>query len=257
MHQSKTAARRIILLITMIALVGMMLAASSCSPKPAATTTPSPTETAASPAAPPEPAATPEASASAAVESPSPTPGTETASPAAISYTAPASGQHTEATIKTSMGDIVIRFYDGDAPKTVENFVNLARKGFYNDTTFHRVIKDFMIQGGDPLSRNEDWALHGTGGPGYSFEDEINSHKLVKGALAMANSGPNTNGSQFFIVTKQSTPWLDGKHTCFGEVIRGMDVVDRIEKVKTNENDHPLEDIVIESIDIKTVKDKT
>lgn len=169
-------------------------------------------------------------------------------------YTGP--GCHTEATLKTSMGEIVIRFYDKDAPKTVENFVTLARKGFYNGTSFHRVIKDFMIQGGDPLSRNPDWSLHGTGGPGYEFEDEINSHKLVRGSVAMANSGPNTNGSQFFIVTKTGgTPWLDGKHTCFGEVTRGMDVVDKIEKVKTNENDHPLEDVVIKSITISTVED--
>ena len=122
--------------------------------------------------------------------------------------------------------------------------------GFYNETKFHRVIKDFMIQGGDPLSRDDDWSDDGTGGPGYKFPDEINSFKLVKGCLAMANSGPDTNGSQFFIVTASSTPWLDGKHTNFGYVAEGMEVVDKIEAVETNENAHPVEDVIVESIEL-------
>jgi len=116
----------------------------------------------------------------------------------------------------------------------------------------NRVIKDFMIQTGDPLSRGSDWSIHGTGGPGYSFKDEFNNHKLVKGSVAMANSGPNTNGSQIFIVTAEATPWLDGKHTNFGEVVEGMDVVEKINQVETNERDHPLDDVVI--TDIKLLK---
>lgn len=146
-----------------------------------------------------------------------------------------------EATINTSMGDIKIAFYKDDAPKTVENFVKLANEGFYNGLTFHRVIKEFMIQGGDPSG-------DGTGGPGYTFEDEINDHKIAAGTLAMANSGPNTNGSQFFIVTEKEQPHLDGKHTVFGEVSEGMDVVRTIAAVGVDENDKPKEPVYINSI---------
>ena len=126
------------------------------------------------------------------------------------------------ATMSTNHGDITIELFDEDAPKTVENFKKLAADGFYDGLIFHRIIKDFMIQGGCPKGT-------GTGGPGYTFEDEINQHKVVRGALAMANAGPNTNGSQFFIVTSSATPWLDGKHTVFGQVTDGMDVVDKLE----------------------------
>ncbi len=149
------------------------------------------------------------------------------------------------AIIKTSLGDIKVKFFADDSPITVNNFMNLAQKGFYNKTKFHRIITDFMIQGGDPNSKDDNWADDGTGGPGYKFQDEFNTHKLVRGSLAMANSGPNTNGSQFFIVTKDSTPWLDGRHTNFGQVIDGDDIVKKIEAVKTNERDHPIDDIVI------------
>ncbi|MBN1779424.1 MAG: peptidylprolyl isomerase [Candidatus Buchananbacteria bacterium] len=158
----------------------------------------------------------------------------------------------TQAVLKTNLGDITVEFYNQDSPKTVANFVKLAQAGFYNDTKFHRVIKDFMIQGGDPLSKDDaNKNRWGTGGPGYSFADEFNSHKLVRGSLAMANSGPNTNGSQFFIVTAQATPWLDGHHTNFGQVISGMDVIDKIENVKTDSSDRPIEDVIIESIELK------
>jgi peptidyl-prolyl cis-trans isomerase B (cyclophilin B) len=154
------------------------------------------------------------------------------------------------AIMKTNYGDIKIKFYAKESPLTVNNFLNLAQSGFYDGTRFHRAIKDFMIQGGDPLSRDDDWLRHGTGGPGYKFRDEINNHKLLRGSLAMANSGPNTNGSQFFIVTFEATTWLDGMHTNFGYVIDGMDVVDKIEAVATNENDHPVEDVVIKNIEL-------
>jgi len=147
-------------------------------------------------------------------------------------------------TIKTNKGEFKAKLYVKDAPQTVNNFVVLARDKFYDGLIFHRIIKDFMIQGGDP---NGD----GTGDPGYKFEDEINDHKLVRGALAMANSGPNTNGSQFFIVTKDKTDWLDGKHTVFGEVIEGLDIVMNIEKVETGENDRPKEEVRIESVIIE------
>ncbi|MFH0840936.1 MAG: peptidylprolyl isomerase [bacterium] len=157
---------------------------------------------------------------------------------------------YTRAIIKTNLGEIKIKFYGQESPTTVANFLKLANAGFYNGTKFHRVIKDFMIQGGDPNSRDDDWSNDGMGGPGYMFDDEFNAHKLVAGSLAMANSGPDTNGSQFFIVTAESTPWLDGKHTNFGEVIDGMDVIRAIEIANINENDHPLEDIVIESIEL-------
>ena len=138
----------------------------------------------------------------------------------------------TKATMKTTEGPIVFELFDEDAPKTVENFRKLASEGFYDGLTFHRVIKDFMIQGGCPQGT-------GTGGPGYTFEDEINPHKVVRGALAMANAGPNTNGSQFFIVTTDAAPWLDGKHTVFGRVTDGMDAVDSIEGVETGPGDRP------------------
>lgn len=156
--------------------------------------------------------------------------------------------EYKAAILKTSLGDITVDFYGVDSPKTVNNFLTLAKEGFYDGTLFHRVIKDFMIQGGDPNSKSSDWSTHGTGGPGYQFEDEFNSHPLVRGSLAMANSGPDTNGSQFFIVTATSTPWLDGKHTNFGQVTAGMDVVAKIEEVKANQNDHPLDDVKINSI---------
>jgi peptidyl-prolyl cis-trans isomerase B (cyclophilin B) len=143
----------------------------------------------------------------------------------------------------TNQGVITIELFDEDAPKTVDNFKKLAGKNFYNGVIFHRVIKDFMIQGGDPTGT-------GTGGPGYTFEDEFNKHKVVRGALAMANAGPNTNGSQFFIVTTAEAPWLDGKHTVFGKVTDGMDAVDKIEAQPTGARDKPLQDAVIEKIEL-------
>jgi len=142
----------------------------------------------------------------------------------------------------TSQGDIGLELFDDDAPKTVANFRKLAGDGFYDGIIFHRVIRDFMIQGGCPQGT-------GTGGPGYTFEDEINQHKVVRGALAMANAGPNTNGSQFFIVTTKSAPWLDGKHTVFGRVTAGMDAVDAIEALPTGARDRPQEPPVIEAIE--------
>ena len=148
-----------------------------------------------------------------------------------------------KATMQTNQGTIEIELFDDDAPKTVENFKKLAGDGFYNGVIFHRVIPDFMIQGGDPTGT-------GTGGPGYQFEDEFNDHKVERGALAMANAGPNTNGSQFFIVTAEATPWLDGKHTVFGKVTSGMDVVDAIEQTETGPGDKPREEMRIESISI-------
>src|SRR3954453_7433346 len=147
------------------------------------------------------------------------------------------------AILHTNHGDIEITLFEEDAPKTVENFVKLAGDGFYDGVIFHRVIKDFMIQGGDPDGT-------GTGGPGYSFEDEINDHKIVRGALAMANAGPNTNGSQFFIVTTDAAPWLDGKHTVFGAVTGSMDAVDSIEGAATGAGDRPKEDARIESVEV-------
>lgn len=158
------------------------------------------------------------------------------------------------ATIKTSEGDITLHFYNDDAPKTVNNFFKLAADDFYDGTKFHRVIKGFMIQGGDPNSKDDNWTDDGQGGPGYAFDDEINSHKLIEGSVAMANSGPNTNGSQFFIVTAKSAPLLDGKYTNFGEVTDGLDVVHKIEDVETNENDHPTKDVTIKSV--KFIKKK-
>ncbi|MCD6725833.1 MAG: peptidylprolyl isomerase [Solirubrobacteraceae bacterium] len=147
------------------------------------------------------------------------------------------------ATMRTTEGDITIELFDAEAPKTVENFTTLAGKGFYDGLTFHRVIPDFMIQGGCPQGT-------GTGGPGYTFEDEFNEHKVVRGALAMANAGPNTNGSQFFIVTTEACPWLDGKHTVFGQVTDGMDVVDRMSAVATDGRDMPVEPIGITAVEI-------
>jgi peptidyl-prolyl cis-trans isomerase B (cyclophilin B) len=153
--------------------------------------------------------------------------------------------------IKTNLGDIKLELFTKDAPVTVDNFIKLSESGFYKGTKFHRVIKDFMIQGGDPNSKDSNWSDDGTGGPGYTFKDEINQHKLVKGVIAMANAGPNTNGSQFFIVTKDATPWLDGKHTVFGKIIEGIDVVDKIENLKINVSDHPIKDATILDIEIK------
>lgn len=156
-----------------------------------------------------------------------------------------------QAIIKTNLGDITVEFFNQDAPKTVENFVKLAGEGFYDGTKFHRVIKDFMLQAGDPLTKDDSLKSQwGTGGPGYKFADEFNQHKIVRGSLAMANSGPNTNGSQFFIVTAQATPWLDGKHTNFGQVIDGMDVVDKIEAVATEGPDRPIDSVIIETIEL-------
>jgi peptidyl-prolyl cis-trans isomerase B (cyclophilin B) len=143
----------------------------------------------------------------------------------------------------TTLGTIELELFDDDAPKTVANFRKLAGDKFYDGIIFHRVIPDFMIQGGCPEGT-------GTGGPGYTFEDEINQHKIVRGALAMANAGPNTNGSQFFLVTIDSAPWLDGKHTVFGQVTGGMDVVDSIEALPTGAGDRPLEPPKIESIEL-------
>ena len=149
----------------------------------------------------------------------------------------------TAATLRTNHGAIEIELFDEDAPKTVENFLKLARDGFYDGVIFHRVIPDFMIQGGDPTGT-------GSGGPGYTFEDEFNERKVVRGALAMANAGPNTNGSQFFIVTTDAAPWLDGKHTVFGRVTSGMDVVDEISDLDTDARDRPRDDVVIEGVAI-------
>jgi len=148
-----------------------------------------------------------------------------------------------QAILHTDAGPITVKFFDEDAPKTVENFRKLAADGFYDGLIFHRVIKDFMIQGGDPDGT-------GSGGPGYTFEDEFNDHKIVRGALAMANAGPNTNGSQFFIVTTDAAPWLDGKHTVFGEVTHGMDAVDAIEGTDTGPGDRPNEPQMIERVEL-------
>ena len=158
--------------------------------------------------------------------------------------------EYSQAVINTSLGKITVKFYTEESPVTVNNFLNLAQAGFYNNTKFHRVIKDFMIQGGDPNSKEAATRLYGIGGPGYKFADEINNRKLVAGSLAMANSGTNTNGSQFFIVTAPETPWLDGMHTNFGEVVSGMDVVHQIENVQTGERDIPTTPVVINSIQL-------
>src|SRR4026209_1691801 len=147
------------------------------------------------------------------------------------------------ATLHTNHGAIEVELFDDEAPKTVENFRKLAGDGFYDGVVFHRVIPDFMIQGGDPTGT-------GMGGPGYTFEDEFNDHKVERGALAMANAGPNTNGSQFFIVTTGAAPWLDGKHTVFGKVTNGMDVVDKIEGLPTDHRDKPTDDAVMERVEV-------
>src|SRR6476620_7220348 len=148
-----------------------------------------------------------------------------------------------QAIIQTNHGSIRADLFPDDAPKTVENFVKLANDGFYDRVIFHRVVPDFMIQGGDPTGT-------GSGGPGYTFEDEFNDHKVDRGALAMANAGPNTNGSQSFIVTTEAAPWLDGKHTVFGRVTEGMEAVDGIEATPTGAGDRPLEPQVIERIEL-------
>jgi cyclophilin family peptidyl-prolyl cis-trans isomerase len=147
------------------------------------------------------------------------------------------------AILHTSEGDVAIELFSEAAPRTVENFTTLARDGFYDGLVFHRVIPDFMIQGGDPRG-------DGTGGPGYEFEDEFNDHRVERGALAMANAGPNTNGSQFFIVTADACPWLDGKHTVFGNVTSGQDVVDRISTGERDSRDRPVEPVVIQSVEL-------
>jgi peptidyl-prolyl cis-trans isomerase B (cyclophilin B) len=152
-------------------------------------------------------------------------------------------GAMSQATLQTNHGAIRIELFPDEAPKTVGNFEELAGKGFYDGLNFHRVIEDFMIQGGDPRG-------DGTGGPGYTFEDEPNEHRVVRGALAMANAGPDTNGSQFFIVTADACPWLDGKHTVFGRVVEGMDVVDKISQVPKDARDRPDEPVVIERVEL-------
>ena len=169
---------------------------------------------------------------------------------------------HKQVVIETNLGDIKIQLFGDVSPITVNNFLNLAQSGFYNGTKFHRVIKDFMIQGGDPNSKDNDLSNDGMGDPGYKFDDEFNDNKLVRGSLAMANSGPNTNGSQFFIVTATSTPWLDGHHVNFGIVIAGLDVVSKIENTpvyslednlgdRQKPQDHPKTEVIIKKIDLK------
>jgi cyclophilin family peptidyl-prolyl cis-trans isomerase len=148
-------------------------------------------------------------------------------------------------TMTTNHGPIVFEMFDEDAPKTVDNFRTLSEKGFYDGLIFHRIIRDFMIQGGCPRG-------DGTGDPGYEFEDEPNQHKVIRGALAMANRGPNTNGSQFFIVTTEAAPWLDGKHTVFGRVTSGMEVVDALEGLPTDGRDKPTEPAAIEKIEFES-----
>ncbi len=162
------------------------------------------------------------------------------------------SSEKITAVMKTNFGDITFELFSKDAPNTVANFVKLSESGFYDGVKFHRVIRGFMIQGGDPNSKDDDWSNDGIGGPGYTFADEINPNKVTRGALAMANAGPDTNGSQFFIVTTEAAPWLDGKHTVFGRVTAGMDVVASIENTPTDktQGDHPLKDVVISSITI-------
>ncbi|HLM94574.1 MAG TPA: peptidylprolyl isomerase [Gaiellaceae bacterium] len=148
-----------------------------------------------------------------------------------------------QATLHTNHGAIELELFEEDAPKTVDNFVKLSKEGFYDGITFHRVIPDFMIQGGCPRG-------DGTGGPGYQFEDEANEHRVTRGALAMANSGPDTNGSQFFIVTTEAAPWLDGKHTVFGRVASGMEVVDEISGVDRDGSDRPREPVTIDRVEL-------
>src|SRR5436190_23292091 len=166
----------------------------------------------------------------------------------------------TYAVMETSQGNIVVRLLEKEAPKTVANFIGLAegtkefvnektgkseKRPFYDGLIFHRVIPDFMIQGGCPEGT-------GMGGPGYKFDDEINSHRIVRGTLAMANAGPNTNGSQFFIVTAEATPWLDGKHTAFGQVTGGQDVVDAIQNVDRDGRDRPTEPVTMQKVTVSS-----
>lgn len=158
---------------------------------------------------------------------------------------------YTGAVLKTNFGDIKVKFRNLDTPNTVNNFLKLADQKFYDGTKFHRVIKGFMIQGGDPNSKDDDWSNDGVGGPGYKFNDELKgTEKYLQGTLAMANSGPNTNGSQFFIVTASPEAPLPPSYTVFGQVVSGLDVALKIENVKTNANDHPTEDVVINSIEL-------
>jgi peptidyl-prolyl cis-trans isomerase B (cyclophilin B) len=154
--------------------------------------------------------------------------------------------------LMTNKGEVVLELNGDRTPNTVDNFVKLSEAGFYNGTRFHRVIKDFMIQGGDPLSKDvSNKQYWGMGGPDYKFADEVFADDdMNRGDIAMANSGPNTNGSQFFIVTAQSTPWLNGKHTIFGKVVKGMDVVDSIENTATDASDKPLEDVIVNSVKV-------
>ena len=149
----------------------------------------------------------------------------------------------TKATLHTSEGSVELELYPGEAPKTVENFTKLASDGFYDGLSFHRVIPDFMVQAGCPRG-------DGTGGPGYQFEDEFNQHLVTRGALAMANAGPGTNGSQFFVVTAEATPWLDGKHTVFGRVTSGQDVVDRISTAERDARDRPKTPVTIDRVEL-------
>ena len=153
--------------------------------------------------------------------------------------------------MKTTKGDITIELFKDKSPKTVGYIMDFVKEKYYDGILFHRVIKGFMIQGGDPLTKDSSKkAMFGTGGPDFKFDDEFNDEKLVKGSIAMANSGKNTNGSQFFIVTAESTPWLDGAHTNFGKVIEGLEVAEQIENVEVDSNDLPLEDIKINTIEI-------
>jgi len=161
--------------------------------------------------------------------------------------------KYSGAVLNTNFGKIKVKFYNTDAPITVNNFLKLSAEKFYDGTKFHRVIKNFMIQGGDPNSKDNDWSNDGIGGPGYKFNDEIKgTEKYPQGTLAMANSGPNTNGSQFFIVTASPEAPLPPKYTVFGQVETGLDVALKIENVKTNANDHPLEDVIIQNIELIT-----
>lgn len=157
-----------------------------------------------------------------------------------------------QATLHTSAGDITIEFFDTDAPNTVANFTKLAESGFYNGTKFHRIIEGFMIQGGDPLTKDDSAeAMWGTGGPGYKFADEIHpNNKNVVGTISMANSGPNTNGSQFFINVANNN-FLDSKHTVFGKVVAGMDIVEKLQAVTTERGDRPITPVVISSVTLK------
>ena len=148
------------------------------------------------------------------------------------------------AVFTTTAGEIRCELFADAAPQTVGNFVGLANAGYYDGTIFHRVIPDFMVQGGCPQGT-------GTGGPGYNFKDEINDHKIVKGTLAMANAGPGTNGSQFFLVTAAATPWLDGAHTAFGRIIDGDDVLTALGTTPTGRNDRPVTEQRLERVRIE------